>query len=345
MPRLPCATLAGAQARRRLPATVLSVLVAPAHLAAAAGQPPDGALRLADLARGLQVEQVVRGDLDGDSRPDAALVLAEPAQTPSGRRIIHRHLLVALQTREGRHRPVARSRVALLRADEGGVFGDPLEGVTIRGRVLVVSHYGGSNWRWAHTDRFAWLGGQLRYIGRTDTTSFTGDGSAITRDTNLATGDVIVQRQAGRATPRTDRHHFHEIRAVPVASLPPWQGAADWEAPVTRLRRGATRLRVQACIAGDALFMRVAGAGRAVPTLRRAGPGPVLAPTRTWRQGERWLARYRLPDVPVGQDEVLDELPRLTLQYGAASFAVTLRRKGTPGGLTLADCVRAGKPD
>lgn len=320
-------------------------LVCVALWAGPAAAEPEWRGRPEDFADGLKLQQMVRGDIDGDGRSDAAMVLSEPFKTPQGEAFVRRHLVVVRQTQPGRFRLAARSTRALLRADEGGVFGDPLQPLAIRNRVLIVSHYGGSNWRWSYTDRLTWRQGQLQYIGRTDVSQFTGDGSLISRDTNLSTGDVIVRRQAGAATAHTDMHRFHEVQVVPATIAPTSPTLRDWDAPVTRLRAGVSRVRVQACTVGDTVYLRVAGHAGDEPRLRPFRKGEAPRPLRRIKQGDRWLAAYPLKGFRFVGDDELDHLPPLALQVGAQAYPITCRRKKTGGALTLADCLRSTPPD
>ncbi|MCU6708089.1 hypothetical protein M6D81_05130 [Paenibacillus sp. J5C_2022] len=63
-----------------------------------------------------------------------------------GEAVPPRALLIALLNADG---SLERSIVAehvILKADEGGVWGDSFESVTIDRGSVVVTHYGGSNW-------------------------------------------------------------------------------------------------------------------------------------------------------------------------------------------------------
>jgi hypothetical protein len=80
----------------------------------------------------------------------------------------------------------------VLAGDEGGVFGDPLNGFSVRkSGAIALSVYGGSAWRWGFTDVMQFRDGELKLIGQDSFDGWTGDGRSHTVSTNLITGEVI----------------------------------------------------------------------------------------------------------------------------------------------------------
>jgi len=84
----------------------------------------------------------------------------------------------------------------VLQADEGGVFGDPLNGLTLtKTGAVQLDVYGGSAWRWGFTDTLQFRNGDFYVIGQTSMSAWTGDGRYDKRDVNLLTGTVIEEHQ------------------------------------------------------------------------------------------------------------------------------------------------------
>lgn len=144
------------------------------------------------------------GDLNGDGRTDVVLALAptaetedDPAPVTNDNTPFPRLLVVLWRTATG-YQLATVARQALLCRGCGGQYGDPFNGLGIANRVLLVSHYGGSSWRWTVTAKFRYQQGDFYQIGDTynlmQTTAENcprlldrrpGD---VYRDTNLLTG-------------------------------------------------------------------------------------------------------------------------------------------------------------
>jgi hypothetical protein len=92
-------------------------------------------------------------DLNGDGLADYILVLErsgeqhmdKPGQRP---------LLILLRNPVGGLWQAKRNEKIIFCSTCGGVMGDPFQGVTAKTKQFVVSHYGGSAWRWGITYQF-----------------------------------------------------------------------------------------------------------------------------------------------------------------------------------------------
>ncbi|MBD2843607.1 hypothetical protein IDH44_00260 [Paenibacillus sp. IB182496] len=150
---------------------------------------PDGWERLHNFeASRVQAE----GDLNRDGRSDVVIVI----ERKGGEGVPLRALLIALRHEDG---SLERSIVAeqvMLKEDEGGVWGDPFESVAIDRGSVVVSHYGGSNWRWYSAYRFRYQQADWYLIGATTGSYFTATTTreqADEADYNLLTGDYSIR--------------------------------------------------------------------------------------------------------------------------------------------------------
>lgn len=128
------------------------------------------------------------GDLDGDGREDAILVLeARKARDVDGLAQRPRALLVLTRDASGKLRQRARNDRLVLCPECGGMMGDPLQDVTVERKAFSVSHFGGSSWRWSNLYRFA-------YSRRDDTWQLVRveEGSFHTSDPESGTETVRV---------------------------------------------------------------------------------------------------------------------------------------------------------
>jgi hypothetical protein len=129
------------------------------------------------------------GDLNGDARSDAAIVIESndsamevrefdvPNATPD--RMKPRILIILFRDSSAdRYRLAAQNNTFILRSSEGNNF-DPFVdegGITIAGRVLNIRFYGGGWDRFAVTYRFRYQDGEFTLIGADNITMDTREG-------------------------------------------------------------------------------------------------------------------------------------------------------------------------
>ena len=80
---------------------------------------------------------------------------------------------------------------AILRSDMGGVWGDPFESISVNRGSILITFYGGSNYRWGEVYRFRYQNNGWYLIGATIHSSYTGTGEETNEDYNLLTGKMI----------------------------------------------------------------------------------------------------------------------------------------------------------
>lgn len=87
-----------------------------------------------------------------------------------------------------------KSDQALLGSLEGGVMGDPFGEIVIKNGILIISHQGGSSWKWGHTDKYRYQDGEFYLIGYT---SIAGRLCEYWKqvDFNLSTGKMVVKKE------------------------------------------------------------------------------------------------------------------------------------------------------
>ncbi|MCU6707326.1 hypothetical protein M6D81_01275 [Paenibacillus sp. J5C_2022] len=135
------------------------------------------------------------GDLNKDGIDDVAIVIEEVIESNAAP---NRALLIAFKNNEGNLALSIIAENVILKENEGGVWGDPFESISIDRGSIIVSDYGGSNWRWYNRYRFRYQDQDWYMIGATRGSYFSGDASidqADEEDFNLLTGDYIVKKR------------------------------------------------------------------------------------------------------------------------------------------------------
>ncbi len=149
-----------------------------------------------------KVLKSVQGDLNKDGLDDiAAVIEKEGNSSESAQRI----LFIALQKPDKLYYLSIQSDKAILKADEGGVWGDPFSDLSIENGSLLITFYGGSNWRWEKIYRFRYQDNGWYMIGATIKSNFTGTYEATEDDYNLLTGDMIKIETSGEGTKKTQK--------------------------------------------------------------------------------------------------------------------------------------------
>ncbi len=103
-----------------------------------------------------------------------------------------RILFIVFMREDGTYDLSVQSSNVILRADEGGVYGDPFVGIEYSRGSIVVSSYGGSAWRWGFTDRYRFQDNEWYLIGKTELSEHIHTGESETIDTNCLTGEQII---------------------------------------------------------------------------------------------------------------------------------------------------------
>jgi hypothetical protein len=159
----------------------------------------------------------------------AVAVEPAPTQTDDGPAFGRRLLMMFAADSSGRLVPTVQGKV-ILNAGQGGVLGDPFNGLSLsKTGALVVTHYGGSADRWGLTEVFYFIKGDFYKIGRTDTSynDITLIGKTV--DTNLLTGNQIVTIMRGQDRPNQILHRKVAVR--PLQTLSQTSAEADMENP------------------------------------------------------------------------------------------------------------------
>lgn len=164
--------------------------------------PVKGSSIAALIPSGYDTLQTSTGDLNKDNVDDLVLVLrpiAEDTVEPGLDDSLPARL-VSIYFKKGEQYELAgRSDGAILCKTCGGVFGDPFALIAIKKGVIVIDHYGGSNWRWAYTNRFRYQDNDFYLIGSTELSYFSAErckklndfAATNLKDINYLTGDYV----------------------------------------------------------------------------------------------------------------------------------------------------------
>ena len=136
---------------------------------------------------------LVKGDLNQDGVNDLALVIEGTAKDGSS---APRILIIAFSKEDGTYERSVIARDAILRSDEGGIWGDPFEGISIQKGTIHMSFYGGSAWKWANRYQFRYQENDWYLIGATETVFNVEHNVDTEKDYNLSTGAYIITNYA-----------------------------------------------------------------------------------------------------------------------------------------------------
>ena len=89
------------------------------------------------------------GDLTKDGLAERVVVYDTPVATDFG---TARQLYI-YQQKEGHWQLWQKINGGILPSENGGMMGDPFEGITIERGTIVITHFGGSRQKWTYTHR------------------------------------------------------------------------------------------------------------------------------------------------------------------------------------------------
>ena len=139
------------------------------------------------------------GDLNGDKKLDAILILKQPGEDSLYGEETPRPMQLLIRQTDGKLKQVARNDNAIMCRHCGGVFGDPYEGTQIFDKGFSVSFYGGSSWRWAYYYEFRWNAVKKSwYLFKESQSSFqSGDPEATMKNIEIEAselGEVAIDK-------------------------------------------------------------------------------------------------------------------------------------------------------
>src|SRR6478672_712428 len=109
------------------------------------------------VAKGMIPIAIETGDLNGDGRKDAILIVSKPTRsdgTFDEASMDDRQTLILIRNADGTPALAARNDHVTFCHGCGGVMGDPFAGLAIKGTSFTIDNYGGSNDRWSEEFTF-----------------------------------------------------------------------------------------------------------------------------------------------------------------------------------------------
>lgn len=138
----------------------------------------------------------VKGDLNKDKLKDIAAVIEYTGDYTDNEEEEGigkpRVLFIILQKKDGSFKLAVQSANLIMREGEGGILGDPFDGIEYNRGSVVISFYGGSAWRWGYTYRFRYQNKDWYLIGKTELSENVNTGESKIIDTNCITGHQII---------------------------------------------------------------------------------------------------------------------------------------------------------
>jgi hypothetical protein len=133
-----------------------------------------------------------------------------------------RSLNLFLGKKDGSFSHIFSNNDVVRTADEGGQMGDPLNGLELKANgAIILSHSGGSAWKWAYKDTFQFRNNELVVIGQDsigNNPMMGGDSKSI----NLLTGQVVETKQKDGDSPvKTKRY---KIKVKPLVRVADYKG-------------------------------------------------------------------------------------------------------------------------
>ena len=102
--------------------------------------------------------------------------------------------LIIYKLEKGQWTEWKKSGQALYDSEAGGMMGDPLGLIEIRDGFLLISHSGGSSWKWNFTDKYRFQDGEFYLVGYE---SLAGKPCQYWRDVDfdISTGHMLVKKE------------------------------------------------------------------------------------------------------------------------------------------------------
>lgn len=121
-----------------------------------------------ELPKGWSVIKDLKGDLDKDG-VDERVVVYNCGEIDNANGISCERELRIFRKGKANWDIWKRTKNPLYTSDAGGMMGDPFDNIEIKKGVLVISHMGGSRYKWAMTHRYRFQNDDFYLIGASST--------------------------------------------------------------------------------------------------------------------------------------------------------------------------------
>jgi len=160
--------------------------------------------------KGFEIIGDKMGDLDNDGISERVIVYNTNDTTENG---IVRELQI-LKKVDDKWIIWKKSSNAILKSEEGGMMGDPLEGIEVEKGLLIIRFSGGSSWKWSCSDKYRFQHGELELIGYSEIYGKACE-FFINIDFNLSTGKIVYKKEfedceKGQEIYKTENETFYK---------------------------------------------------------------------------------------------------------------------------------------
>jgi len=144
------------------------------------------------VLKGYETLDYITGDINGDKRPDAILILKVLEESNNTSDEPKRPLIILTRQDNGKLKSVKRNDDLVLCRQCGGVYGDPYENTTIGGNGFTLEFYGGSSWRWGYTYRFSWQAAKKNWflVNEKQISFQAGDPESTTKEVQIKAAEL-----------------------------------------------------------------------------------------------------------------------------------------------------------
>jgi len=144
------------------------------------------------VLKGYEMMDYITGDLNGDKRADAILILKVVGEDTLIEDTLVRPFLILLRLANGKLRQEKRSDNMILCRHCGGVFGDPYEDTRIYNNGFTINFYGGSSWRWTYQYTFTYNATKKNWLlSKEEQGSFqSGDPEMTMKEVNIGAAEL-----------------------------------------------------------------------------------------------------------------------------------------------------------
>lgn len=87
-----------------------------------------------------------------------------------------------------------KSRQAVLKSKQGGIMGDPYDGIEIKNGTLIFSFLGGSSWKWSFQDKYRFQNGEFELVEHLSTYGKLCEYWSII-NFNLSSGKLVFRKE------------------------------------------------------------------------------------------------------------------------------------------------------
>ena len=145
------------------------------------------------IPKNYSILDTIKGDLNNDGIDELVVAYNTEKEKEDNFESVLRELIIYKKEKND-WAVWIKSKDALYGSRDGGMMGDPFEGIEIEKGILLISQNGGSSWKWGHTDKYRYQNGKFYLIGYLSNYGKTCEYWTEV-DFNLSTGKMVVKKE------------------------------------------------------------------------------------------------------------------------------------------------------